>query len=217
MVIIIMGPPGVGKGTQAKHICAEFSAAHLSAGDILRGQVAQQTPLGEAAKAKMAAGELVPDDMIIKMMLPHITQAKGAVLLDGFPRTREQAEAIAAADIKVGAVIDLDAADELIVARLSGRLSHPASGRVYHTQFSPPKAPGVDDVTGEPLVQRPDDNPETVRARLSVYRAQTAPLKDYYRRQAAAGGLAYIAVDGEQEIAQVAAALSGQLRPLMPA
>lgn len=216
MVILIMGPPGVGKGTQAQRLCEAFNLAHLSTGDILRAQVQQKTALGQAAQEKMAAGALVPDQLIIDMMLDQMRQSEGAVLLDGFPRTREQAEALAAAGVDITAVIDLDADDETIVRRLGGRFIHPASGRSYHSEFSPPKTPGSDDISGEPLVQRADDQPDTVRARLAVYREQTAPLKIYYQQQETDGKTRYIAVDGGQEIDSLAAQLVRQLRAALP-
>lgn len=212
MVILIMGPPGVGKGTQAQRLCGHFQLAHLSTGDILREQVKLQTSLGQAAQAKMSVGELVPDDIIIKMMLERIAACNGSALLDGFPRTLAQAEALDASGAPIDAVVDLDAGDEMIIERSCGRRLHPPSGRIYHVKFSPPKVPGKDDETGEDLIQRPDDNEETVRNRLAVYRQQTAPLKDYYQRRAAESPLRYIAADAAGNIDQISQTLINQLQ-----
>ena len=217
MIILIMGPPGVGKGTQAQRLCEALNLVHLSTGDILRDQVRRKTELGLAAQEKMKAGALVPDQLIIDMMLDQIQQSGGDVLLDGFPRTREQAEALTAAAVDISAVVDLDADDETIIRRLSGRFIHSASGRSYHSEFSPPKTPGIDDVTGEPLTQRPDDQPDTVRTRLGVYREQTAPLKIYYQQRETDGKTRYFSVDGAQDIEQLAGQLIQQLRPLFSA
>lgn len=223
MNILIMGPPGVGKGTQAQRLCAEFNLAHLSTGDMLREHMANGTPLGAAAQGYIKGGKLVPDDLIIKMVLERLAAVQGGALLDGFPRTLEQAQALAAANVVIDAVINLDADDAVIVERLSGRLTHKASGRTYHIKFSPPKTPGVDDETGEPLIQREDDKAETVQARLGVYREQTAPLKAHYQQAAQsaqseqAGAPAYISVDGTQDINKVYDALAAPLREVKPA
>ena len=214
MIVLIMGPPGVGKGTQAQRICGHFGIAHLSAGDMLREEVKRRTPLGLAAKEKMDAGALVPDALIINMMLAALSPLSGKALLDGFPRTRGQAEALAAAGIAIRVVIELDADDAVIVERIGGRLLHAASGRTYHVKFSPPAAAGVDDVTGEALVQRPDDNAETVAARLAVYRRQTAPLKLYYQQAAEKGDLAYLVADGKRGIAEVGDMLIARLQAI---
>lgn len=202
MKIILLGPPGVGKGTQAVRLAARFGGAHLSTGDMLRAELKNSTPLGARAKEFMDAGELVPDDLIIDMMKARIVQPdceKGFVL-DGFPRTLAQAEALAEAGIAPDAVVDLDLDDDAIVARIAGRRVHPASGRVYHIQFSPPKQADVDDETGEPLVQRDDDREETVRARLEVYRKQTAPLAAHYQAQS---GLPYHHIEASAPIDEV--------------
>lgn len=214
MIVLIMGPPGVGKGTQAQRLCAAFHLAHLSTGDLLREQIKQGTPLGKQAQEHISAGTLVPDEVIINMMLQRLADLDGGALLDGFPRTLQQAQALSAAGVAIQAVIDLDAQDATIVERLSGRLLHPASGRTYHTTFSPPRTAGKDDQTGEPLIQREDDTPDTVRARLKVYREQTAPLKDYYRQAAADGSTAYLAADGEAAIDRVFTHLQQQLQAL---
>lgn len=206
MIIVLMGPPGVGKGTQAERLCAHFNLPHLSTGNMLREQVAQQTPLGQAAEGKMKAGELVPDELIIKIVKERIAAAdcQNGFLLDGFPRTREQALALNDSGITVDAVVDLDADDATIVRRLSGRLLHAASGRVYHVDFSPPKTAGKDDVTGEELIRRPDDEEDTVRRRLTVYRRQTAPLAEFYRQAAQDGALKnYLPITGAGDITTI--------------
>ena len=219
MNILIMGPPGVGKGTQAQRLCADFNLAHFSTGDMLREHIANGTSLGATAQEYIKDGRLVPDDLIIEMVLERLATLQGGALLDGFPRTLEQAQALAAAKVVIDGVINLDAEDAVIVARLSGRLTHKASGRTYHIEFSPPKTPGVDDETGEPLIQREDDKAETVQARLGVYREQTAPLKEYYRRAAQAaqaGAPVYISVDGTQDINAVYDSIAVPLRDIQP-
>ena len=183
MRIILLGAPGVGKGTQAKFLCEHFGIPQISTGDMLRAAVAAGTELGKQAKAIMDAGGLVSDDIIIGLVKDRLTQpdcAKGC-LFDGFPRTIPQAQAMVDADIAVDHVIEIDVDDEEIVARLSGRRVHPGSGRIYHVEHNPPKTEGVDDETGEALIQRDDDKEETVRKRLQVYQDQTRPLVDFYR------------------------------------
>jgi adenylate kinase len=188
MRLIFLGPPGAGKGTQAKFICEKFGIPQISTGDMLRSAVKEGTALGVAAKKVMDAGQLVSDDVIISLVKERLKRpdcARG-YLFDGFPRTIPQAEAMKTANVPIDYVLEIDVPDEEIIARMSGRRVHPASGRVYHVEFNPPKVAGKDDVTGEPLVLRDDDREETVRRRLEVYRAQTRPLVDYYRRLAAA-------------------------------
>lgn len=218
MNIIIMGPPGVGKGTQAARLCEHLGVPHLSTGDMLRAHIARQTPLGLSAKAKMDAGELVPDATIIGMMLERIGAADCAAgfLLDGFPRTRAQAEALSAAGAKLRAVVDLDAEDGVIVERLSGRLLHKPSGRTYHLTYAPPKIAGKDDITGEELTQRDDDREDTVRRRLAVYREQTEPLRAFYAAAAAGGGaeLRVVAVPGGGDMDDITATLIARLEEL---
>jgi adenylate kinase len=189
MRLILLGPPGAGKGTQAAFICKKFSIPQISTGDMLRAAVKAGTPLGLAAKKVIDAGQLVSDDIIVALVKERLRQpdcARG-YLFDGFPRTIPQAEAMKAAQVPIDAVLEIDVPDEEIVARMSGRRVHPPSGRTYHVRFNPPRQEGHDDRTGEPLVQREDDREETVKKRLEVYRAQTRPLVDYYRSWGATG------------------------------
>jgi adenylate kinase len=184
MRVILLGPPGAGKGTQARHISDRFGIPQISTGDMLRAAVKAGTPLGLAAKQVMDSGQLVSDDIVVglvKERLPAPDCARG-YLFDGFPRTVAQAEAMKTAGVPLDYVLEIDVPDDAIIARMSGRWVHPPSGRSYHVTFNPPKAAGRDDVTGEPLVQREDDKEETVRKRLGVYHAQTKALVDYYAR-----------------------------------
>ncbi len=189
MRLILLGPPGAGKGTQAAHICARHGIPQISTGDMLRAAVKAGTPLGLQAKKVMDAGGLVGDDIIIGLVKDRIAQpdCAGGFLFDGFPRTIPQADAMKAAGVKLDVVLEIDVHDTAIVERMSGRRFHPASGRTYHLKFNPPKTAGVDDVTGEPLIQRDDDQEATVCKRLEVYQAQTRPLVDYYGSWAATG------------------------------
>jgi adenylate kinase len=189
MRLILLGPPGAGKGTQAAFICKKFSIPQISTGDMLRAAVKAGTPLGLAAKKVIDAGQLVSDDIIVALVKERLRQpdcARG-YLFDGFPRTIPQAEAMKAAQVPIDTVLEIDVPDAEIVARMSGRRVHPPSGRTYHVRFNPPRQEGHDDATGEALVQREDDREETVKKRLEVYRAQTRPLVDYYRNWAATG------------------------------
>jgi len=189
MRLILLGAPGAGKGTQAAFICQRFGIPQISTGDMLRAAVKAGTPLGLAAKKVMDSGALVSDDIIIGLVKERIAQpdcAKG-FLFDGFPRTIPQADAMKAAGVKLDYVLEIDVPDEAIIERMSGRRSHPASGRTYHVKFNPPKVEGRDDVTGEELVQREDDKEETVRTRLNVYQNQTRPLVAYYSNWANTG------------------------------
>jgi len=189
MRLILLGPPGAGKGTQAAFIKDRYGIPQISTGDMLRAAIKAGTPLGLAAKRLMDAGQLVADDVIIRLVTERLQQpdcAKG-YLFDGFPRTVPQAEAMKSGAVRVDVVLELDVPDAEIVKRMSGRHVHPASGRSYHVLFNPPKVENQDNATGEPLVQRDDDREDTVRRRLEVYRAQTRPLVEYYTRWAAAG------------------------------
>jgi len=192
MKLILLGPPGAGKGTQATFLTAHFGIPQISTGDMLRAAVKAGTPLGLAAKKVMDSGALVSDDIIIGLVKERLKQpdcAKG-YLFDGFPRTIPQAEAMRDAQVAIDYVLEIDVPAEEIILRMSGRRAHLASGRTYHVKFNPPKVEGKDDVTGEPLVQRDDDREETVRKRLEVYQAQTRPLVEFYGRWAVAGDAA---------------------------
>ena len=185
-----MGGPGAGKGTQANYIKERFGIPQISTGDMLRAAVKAGTELGMMAKRIMDAGGLVSDDIIIGLVKARIAQpdCRKGFLFDGFPRTIPQANAMKTAGVPINFVIEIDVSDEEIIRRLSGRRMHPSSGRSYHVIFNPPKIDDVDDVTGEPLIQRDDDKEETVRRRLEIYHAQTKPLVEYYSRWSATGG-----------------------------
>lgn len=188
MRLILLGAPGAGKGTQATFICQKYGIPQISTGDMLRAAVKAGTPLGLQAKAVMDSGALVSDDIIIGLVKERIAQPDCAqgFLFDGFPRTIPQADAMKAAGVKLDYVLEIDVPFDAIIERMSGRRSHPASGRTYHVKFNPPKVEGKDDVTGEDLIQREDDKEETVKKRLQVYSDQTRPLVDYYRSWASA-------------------------------
>jgi len=187
MRLILLGPPGAGKGTQAAFITQKFGIPQISTGDMLRAAVKAGTPLGMQAKKIMDSGALVSDDLIIGLVKDRLQQADCAkgYLFDGFPRTIPQADALKHADVALDFVVEIAVPEQDIVERISGRRSHVASGRTYHLKFNPPKVDGLDDITGEPLVQREDDKEETVKHRLAVYRDQTRPLVDYYSSWAA--------------------------------
>jgi adenylate kinase len=182
MRLILLGAPGAGKGTQAAFICQKFGIPQISTGDMLRAAVKAGTPLGLQAKAVMASGALVSDDLIINLVKERLAlpDCANGFLFDGFPRTIPQAEALRSAQVNLDYVLEIDVPFADIIERMSGRRSHPASGRTYHVKFNPPKAEGKDDLTGEDLVQREDDKEDTVRKRLDVYSQQTRPLVDYY-------------------------------------
>ena len=205
MRIILLGPPGAGKGTQAQLISERFGIPQISTGDMLRAAVKAESALGLQVKEVMASGGLVSDEIIIALVKERITadDCHNGFLLDGFPRTIPQAEALEQAGVEIDKVLEIAVADEEIVARMSGRRVHAASGRVYHVTYNPPKEAGKDDVTGEPLVQREDDREETVRKRLQVYHQQTAPLVAFYRQRQAEGGPGYIAIEGVGSVADI--------------
>lgn len=187
MRLILLGPPGAGKGTQAKFICERFNIPQISTGDMLRAAVKAGTPLGLAAKQIMDEGKLVSDELIISLVKERLAQpdcAKG-YLFDGFPRTLAQADALKTSQVALDVVLEIDVPDSSIVERMSGRRIHEASGRTYHVKFNPPKAEGKDDVTGEALIQRKDDQENVVLGRLEVYHSQTKPLVSYYSDWAA--------------------------------
>ena len=198
MRIILLGMPGAGKGTQARFLTERFGVPQISTGDMLRVEVKAGTALGLEAKKFMDAGALVPDSVVIKMAEARVKLpdcAKGFVL-DGFPRTLAQAAGLRSAGIGIDFVLDIETADAEILRRMSGRRVHPASGRTYHLEFNPPKVAGLDDATGEPLVQRPDDQEETVRKRIETYHLQTKPLIDYYRGWTGPGAPRYVKING---------------------
>ncbi|HVN35630.1 MAG TPA: adenylate kinase [Casimicrobiaceae bacterium] len=217
MRLILLGPPGAGKGTQAGFITQDYGIPQVSTGDMLRAAIAAKTPVGLAAKAVMDSGGLVSDDIIIALVKDRLKApdcAKG-YLFDGFPRTIPQADAMRDAGVALDYVEEIDVPDAAIIERMSGRRVHVASGRTYHLAYNPPKAPGKDDVTGEDLIQRPDDREETVRKRLEVYRAQTKPLVAYYERWAASGdprAPKYRKIDGMGGVDAVRAACLAALK-----
>ena len=198
MRIILLGMPGAGKGTQARYLTERYNVPQISTGDMLRAEVKAGTPLGIEAKKFMDAGALVPDIVVIKMAEARVRQAdcSNGFIVDGFPRTIAQAEALKAAGVGIDFVVDIETADEEILRRMSGRRVHLASGRTYHIEFNPPKVAGRDDVTGEALVQRPDDQEETVRKRIETYHAQTKPLVDFYRNQSGPDAARYVRING---------------------
>jgi adenylate kinase len=189
MRILLLGLPGAGKGTQAQFLIDKYGIPQISTGDMLRAATKEGTPLGREAKEYMDRGALVPDHVVIELVKQRVKEpdcAKGFII-DGFPRTLAQAEALRTADIDIDFVIEIEVGDQEILRRMSGRRAHPGSGRTYHVEFNPPKVPGKDDVTGEPLIQRPDDNEETVKKRIDTYHTQTKPLVNYYLGWAASG------------------------------
>jgi adenylate kinase len=206
MNIILLGPPGAGKGTQADLICEHFDIPHISTGDMLRAAIKNQTSLGLQVKEILDAGQLVSDDIIINLVKERIAESDCAngFLFDGFPRTIPQAQALVDAQIKIDYVIAIDVKDELIVERMAGRRAHLASGRTYHIKYNPPKQEGIDDITGEPLVQRDDDKEATVKERLNVYHKQTKPLIEFYQDlQRTNSDIEFISVDGVGGVAEI--------------
>jgi len=206
MKIILLGAPGAGKGTQAQFLTKQFNIPQISTGDMLRAAIKEGTELGKLAKEFMDAGKLVTDDIIIGLVKERIAKedCKNGFLLDGFPRTIAQADALKENGVDIDAVIEIDVPDSVIVERMSGRRVHPASGRTYHIVYNPPKVEGKDDETGEDLIQRDDDKEEIVKDRLKVYHEQTQPLVDYYKNEAANNpSLKYIHIDGTQDIDKV--------------
>lgn len=213
MRIILLGAPGAGKGTQAQFLMNKFGIPQISTGDMLRAAIKAGTELGLAAKQVMDAGQLVSDDIIIGLVKERIAEpdcAKG-FLLDGFPRTIPQAESMDAHGIAIDHVIEFDVPDDVIVERMAGRRVHPASGRVYHVVYNPPKVEGKDNETGEELVIRADDTEDTVRKRLAIYHDQTKPLVDFYRTAADAGKTRYHHLDGTQKVDAIASQLTDLL------
>lgn len=213
MRIILLGAPGAGKGTQAQFLMGKYGIPQISTGDMLRAAIKAGTELGLAAKKVMDEGKLVSDELIIGLVKERIAQpdCENGFLLDGFPRTIPQADAMKQAEIKIDYCIEFDVADEVIVERMAGRRVHPGSGRVYHISYNPPKVEGKDDETGEDLAIRPDDEEQTVRKRLTIYHDQTKPLVDYYNAEANAGNCDYILIDGTQAVETVSEQLAQKL------
>ena len=210
MKIILLGPPGAGKGTQAQFIQERLSIPQISTGDMLRAAVSSGSELGNRVKAVMDSGALVSDDIIIDLVKDRITQADCAngFLFDGFPRTIPQAEAMKEAGVPIDVVLEIQVEDDELVTRITGRRVHPGSGRVYHVDYNPPQQEGLDDVTGEPLQQREDDTEATVRERLSVYAEQTQPLIAYSSSQP---NIRYIEIDGLGDVATIQNAIASSL------
>ena len=213
MRIVLLGAPGAGKGTQAQFLMAKFGIPQISTGDMLRAAIKAGSELGNKAKAVMDAGQLVSDDLIIGLVKERVAQddCKAGFLLDGFPRTIPQADAMKENGISVDHVLEFEVPDEVIVLRMAGRRVHSGSGRVYHLDYNPPKVAGKDDVTGDDLSIRPDDEEATVRKRLSIYHDQTKPLVDFYQKEAKAGNCSYLTIDGTQAVEKVNELLSAQL------
>ena len=198
MKIILLGPPGAGKGTQAEVLCQNFHIPHISTGNMLREAIKTGTDLGKKAKELMDNGILVSDEVIVDVVVERIKQKDcvSGFLFDGFPRTIPQAQALEDKKVDINLVIEINVPDEVIIGRMSGRRVHLDSGRNYHIDFNPPKVPDIDDLTGEPLIQREDDRPETVKDRLNVYRSQTLPLIDFYLERSRNQQLNYLKVSG---------------------
>ena len=216
MRIILLGAPGVGKGTQAKFICNRFAIPQISTGDMLRESVRDGSSLGRKVKKVMDQGALVTDDIIIDLVKDRIKKndCEKGYLFDGFPRTIPQAEALAQENIQIDSVIEIKVEDDQIIARLAGRRVHQGSGRIYHIINNPPKRKNLDDVTGEPLIQRDDDKESTIKQRLEVYRNQTEPLVNFYQKMHKDGVLSYRSIDGNKMYEKLSAEILNYLEDL---
>ena len=203
--LILLGPPGAGKGTQADLLCKEFNIPKISTGDMLREAIANQTDLGKEVSSILDSGALVSDEIIGSLLEERLSNddCANGYLLDGVPRTLGQASILEKMGIEFTNVIEIKVDDEVIVNRMSGRRVHPQSGRNYHIDFNPPKKEGIDDLTNEPLIQREDDKPETVLKRLDVYHEETKPLSDFYKKVSDGGSLVYSSVDGSKSVSEV--------------
>lgn len=213
MKLILLGPPGAGKGTQATFICQDYDIVQISTGEMLRAAVAAGTPLGKKVQAVMDTGELVDDQLIVDLVKHRIVEpdCRSGFLFDGFPRTLAQAEAVVEAGIGIDHVLEIAVPDDVVVERLSGRRVHEPSGRTYHVLFNPPKTPGVDDETGEPLTQRDDDKEQTIRERLRVYHEETSPLTRFYQDRAPTMGVPYAKIDGSRSVTEIKRTISNAL------
>lgn len=205
MKLILLGAPGVGKGTQAQFITETYQIPQISTGDMLREAVKAETPLGLKVKAVMDRGDLVTDDIIIALVKDRISQpdCENGFLFDGFPRTIPQADALVDQGIDLDAIVEIAVPFDEIIKRMSGRRVHPGSGRTYHVEYNPPAKEGVDDETGEPLIQREDDHEDTVRDRLKVYEEQTSPLVAYYQAKASSSQLQYFSIEGQGTVVEI--------------
>tara|TARA_B100002052_G_scaffold293728_1_gene317332 strand:+ start:706 stop:1350 length:645 start_codon:yes stop_codon:yes gene_type:complete len=213
MKLILLGPPGAGKGTQAEEICKKFKLPHISTGNMLREAVEAKTPLGLQAKELMDKGILISDEVINALVVDRISKddCEQGFLFDGYPRTIPQAESLIEAKVKIDYVVEIDVPDQEIITRMSGRRVHAPSGRNYHIKFNPPKEEGKDDMTGEELIQREDDKPETVKDRLDVYRDQTLPLIDFYLNLSKKTELNYLRINGSSSPKEVSEAILNSL------
>ena len=214
MKLILLGAPGVGKGTQAQFITDTYQIPQISTGNMLREAVKAETPLGLKVKAVMERGDLVTDDIIIALVKDRISQpdCKNGFLFDGFPRTIPQADALVDQGIDLDAIVEIAVPFDEIIKRMSGRRVHPGSGRTYHVEYNPPVKEGVDDETGEPLIQREDDHEDTVRDRLKVYEEQTSPLVAYYQAKATSSQLQYFSIEGRGTVVEIKEKVLGALR-----
>ncbi|MHC8441003.1 MAG: adenylate kinase [Candidatus Eutrophobiaceae bacterium] len=215
MRIILLGPPGSGKGTQAKILGERFSIPQISTGDILRATAASNSPIGKELKRIMESGALVSDEIVLKIVQNRVQEedCTNGFLLDGFPRTTQQAEGLESFGIGLDYIVELKVPDETIVARMEGRRIHPSSGRIYHIKYNPPKTEGIDDITGEPLIQRKDDRAEIVLNRLQVYHSETASLIRFYRARAEKNAVFYIEIDGTQSMEDINVTLVEKIVP----
>lgn len=210
MRIILLGSPGAGKGTQAQFVSERFGIPQISTGDMLRAEIKSGSAFGRSISARMDSGQLIDDATVLRLVDQRLREpdCQQGYLLDGFPRNIAQAESLLSSSRSFDAVLEIAIDDETVVQRMSGRRVHLSSGRTYHVEFNPPREPDLDDVSGEPLVQRPDDEADTVRARLEVYHAETRPLLGYLeRRSEEAGMFRYVRIDGTQSVA----AISGEI------
>jgi len=216
MRIILLGAPGAGKGTQAKIIEQKYNIAHISTGDMIRETIKSGSEIGQELKKVLDAGQLVSDEFIIEIVKDRISKndCKNGFLLDGVPRTITQAEQLDKLGIDIDYIVEVDVADKLLIERITGRRVHPASGRTYHTKFNPPEVADIDDVSGEPLITRTDDNEDTVKERLSVYHDQTSKLIDFYRNFTSTNTKTpeYIKVDGDQAVEKVSQDIFNELK-----
>lgn len=214
MRIILLGAPGAGKGTQAQWLCEHYNIPKISTGDMLRQAVKEGTPLGREVKAIMERGELISDDIILSLVRERVEEedCRHGFLFDGFPRTIKQAENLETFGISIDYVLEISVPDQTIIERLGGRRMHVSSGRIYHVVYNPPKNEGVDDVTGEPIILREDDAPETVKNRLAVYHEQTAPLIQWYQDYSSKNACQFISIDGTGSVDTIQSTIQSMMK-----